>query len=262
LVECQDIRGRSSTPLHFAAGYNRLDICRFLIEEMNANVSACDKGMLQPLHNAASFGHIQIAALLIESKCDINARDVYLFTPLHEATLKRKHEVCALLIRHGADRTLKNRDGHCAVDLARHLRDQELIDVLASEQAILEAARSGDLKRLKRVGAALDGFLNVDCCETSGRLSSALHLAAGFNHVSVAEFLVERGARCDVRDRGGLAPLHNASSYGVSAFLIQFLWHFLFGQSKNQYKFRVNNRVNIHNSVQFFSKFYFDNQVH
>lgn len=50
LVNCFDKDGRLSTPLHFAAGYNRLRICQYLIE-MNANVLACDKGLLQPMYN-------------------------------------------------------------------------------------------------------------------------------------------------------------------------------------------------------------------
>ena len=55
LVNCCDKGGRLSTPLHFAAGYNRLQICKYLIE-MRANVISCDKGLLQPIHNAASYG--------------------------------------------------------------------------------------------------------------------------------------------------------------------------------------------------------------
>ena len=43
LVNCCDQEGRLSTPLHFAAGYNRYKVCKYLIE-MNANVLACDKG--------------------------------------------------------------------------------------------------------------------------------------------------------------------------------------------------------------------------
>ena len=39
---------------------------------------------------------------------------------------------------------------------------------------------------------------------------------AGYNNVEVAEFLLENGADVNVQDKGGLIPLHNASSYGVS----------------------------------------------
>jgi tankyrase len=98
LVNCFDKDGRLSTPLHFAAGYNRLRICQYLIE-MNANVLACDKGLLQPIHNAASYGHVEVTDLLIKNGADVNAQDIYVYTPLHEATLKKKYEICKLLIQ-------------------------------------------------------------------------------------------------------------------------------------------------------------------
>ena len=43
-----------------------------------------------------------------------------------------------------------------------------------------------------------------------------LFLTAGYNNVEVAEFLLENGADVNAQDKGGLIPLHNASSYGVS----------------------------------------------
>lgn len=44
----------------------------------------------------------------------------------------------------------------------------------------------------------------------------SLSLLAGYNNVEVAEYLLERGADVNAQDKGGLIPLHNASSYGVS----------------------------------------------
>ena len=42
-VNCRDTEGRNSTPLHFAAGYNRIKVVEFLVS-MGAKVSAKDKG--------------------------------------------------------------------------------------------------------------------------------------------------------------------------------------------------------------------------
>lgn len=42
-VNCRDMRGRFSTPLHFAAGYNRVEIVEFLLKN-GADVHAKDKG--------------------------------------------------------------------------------------------------------------------------------------------------------------------------------------------------------------------------
>lgn len=44
-VNCRDLDGRHSTPLHFAAGYNRVPVVEFLLEH-GADVHAKDKGLV------------------------------------------------------------------------------------------------------------------------------------------------------------------------------------------------------------------------
>lgn len=55
IVNCRDLDGRHSTPLHFAAGYNRVQVVEFLLEH-GAEVHASDKGGLCPIHNSCSYG--------------------------------------------------------------------------------------------------------------------------------------------------------------------------------------------------------------
>lgn len=52
------------TAYHISAGYNNLEVAEALLEA-GAAVSARDKGGLVPLHNAASYGHLEVAALLL-----------------------------------------------------------------------------------------------------------------------------------------------------------------------------------------------------
>ena len=128
-VNCRDAQGRNSTPLHLAAGYNNFEVAQYLLEGLSqpangksgcgkADVNAPDKGGLIPLHNAASYGHLDIAALLIKHDTNVNATDRWGFTPLHEAAQKGRTQLCALLLAHGADPTLKNHEGQTALDLA------------------------------------------------------------------------------------------------------------------------------------------------
>lgn len=42
---------------------------------------------------------------------------------------------------------------------------------------------------------------------------------AGYNNLEVAEYLLAHGADVNAQDKGGLIPLHNAASYGVSAII-------------------------------------------
>ena len=55
-----------------------------LLIEAGADVNSIDRGGLIPLHNAASYGHIEIAQLLLDAGSHVNANDRWQFTPLHE----------------------------------------------------------------------------------------------------------------------------------------------------------------------------------
>jgi tankyrase len=51
---------------------NVLQVAEYLLEQ-GADVNAQDKGGLIPLHNASSYGHLDIAALLIKYNTIVNA---------------------------------------------------------------------------------------------------------------------------------------------------------------------------------------------
>lgn len=48
-VNCRDLEGRHSTPLHFAAGYNRVSVVEYLLHH-GADVHAKDKGYVLDCH--------------------------------------------------------------------------------------------------------------------------------------------------------------------------------------------------------------------
>ncbi len=100
IVNCRDLDGRHSTPLHFAAGYNRVGVVEFLLQN-GADVHAKDKGGLVPLHNACSYGHYEVTELLVKHGASVNVCDLWRFTPLHEASAKGKYEIVKLLLKHG-----------------------------------------------------------------------------------------------------------------------------------------------------------------
>lgn len=53
-VNCRDLEGRHSTPLHFAAGYNRVAVVEYLLHH-GADVHAKDKGYTL-LHSVSMVG--------------------------------------------------------------------------------------------------------------------------------------------------------------------------------------------------------------
>ena len=90
----------------------------FLLQ-MGADVQAKDKGGLVPLHNACSYGHLEVVIALVTNGANVNSADLWKFTPLHEAAAKGKYEICKILLEHGADSHRKNRDGQTPLDLDR-----------------------------------------------------------------------------------------------------------------------------------------------
>lgn len=218
-VNCRDLDGRHSTPLHFAAGFNRVPVVEFLLEH-GAEVHAADKGGLVPLHNACSYGHFEVTELLVKHGANVNVSDLWKFTPLHEAAAKGKYDIVKLLLKHGADPTKKNRDGATPSDLVKE-SDHDVAELLRGNSALLDAAKKGNLARVQRLVTPE----TINCRDAQGRNSTPLHLAAGYNNYEVAEYLLENGADVNAQDKGGLIPLHNASSYGhldIAALLIKY----------------------------------------
>ncbi|CAG9534670.1 unnamed protein product [Cercopithifilaria johnstoni] len=219
IINCKDFDGRESTPLHFAAGYNRVEVLKYLLEK-GANVEARDTGWLVPLHNACAYGHLIAAELLVKHGADLNAIDKWGYTPLHEAALKGKFDVCKLLLLNGADPKHKGRDGKIPLDVVRE-GAEDVYNLLRGDEAVLEAAKEGDVEKIRKIIIPE----TVNCRDVRGRFSTPLHLAAGYNNLEVARFLLENGAEVNLKDKGGLIPLHNASSFGhleIASLLIEY----------------------------------------
>ncbi|VEL22220.1 unnamed protein product [Protopolystoma xenopodis] len=123
---------------------------------------------------------IRVAELLIKHGAIVNVTDLWRFTPLHEGAAKGKFEICRLLLKHGADPTKKNRDGHMPIDLVKE-SDTDVSDLLRGDVAVLEAAKLGNLTKVQRLITPE----NINCRDSQGRNSTPLHLASGYNNIEV-----------------------------------------------------------------------------
>ena len=106
-VNARDANGM--TPLHNAAVYGHNEIAELLIAKgagVNANVNGDT-----PLHNAAWGGNKEIIELLIANGANVKAKGLDRWTPLHSAIGRGHKEVAELLIAAGADVNAKNNRG-------------------------------------------------------------------------------------------------------------------------------------------------------
>ena len=95
----RDCAGR--TPLHFAACYGKIEICQFIIADLNDKNPKNKDGVtpVTPLYLAANcFGYLEICKLIIKNIQDKNPTDLDGQTPLEIAAKKGQLEMCKLLM--------------------------------------------------------------------------------------------------------------------------------------------------------------------
>jgi ankyrin repeat protein len=106
---------KDESPLMMAALRGHTDLVRKLI----ARDADVNKTGWTPLHYAATSGHLEIMALLLEHHAYIDAESPNKTTPLMMAAYYGTPEAVKLLLDAGADPTLRNDLGLTAVDFAQ-----------------------------------------------------------------------------------------------------------------------------------------------
>lgn len=125
--------------IHDAAKVGDLAKVKALLKTNPALVSSKDDHSDTPLKIAASDGHKDIVALLLDSKADPNARDSVGATPLHWAALKGDKDVAALLLAHKADVNARATPGWTPLQLAAASGNKALVQLLLDNKADVSA---------------------------------------------------------------------------------------------------------------------------
>ena len=231
-LNASDLEGVS--PLLLALINGHYDVAGFLIGK-GANVNAADKTGRTPLYSAVDFhtlpasnrpapreidntlSSMDIVKMLIEHGANVNAQlerqqpyrtkldrgDDTMFgagtTPLLRAAKAGDTEVVRLLLAKGADAKLTTRTGINPLMAAAGVGTREE-DTTGRHKTQTEAVETITLL----LGAGVD----VNAVDGAGR--SALHGAAMWGLDQVVQFLGERGAKLDVKDKRGFTPLDAA----------------------------------------------------
>ncbi|KAM7214033.1 Ankyrin repeat-containing domain protein [Rhypophila decipiens] len=108
------------TPLHVAATWGHAEIARLLLARPGIDVNAFDSRGSTPLHEAVSMGHGETVELLLScSEIDINRRDANGNTPLHCAACGKQAGVARILLsRPGILVNARNKRGCTPLHLA------------------------------------------------------------------------------------------------------------------------------------------------
>ncbi|MBN1549381.1 ankyrin repeat domain-containing protein [Candidatus Babeliales bacterium] len=224
------------TPLHEAAKYGNTSYARFLLEN-GALVDAPGFFQKTSLHNAAEAGHVLTAALLLEYHADMQQRNRDGQTPLHLAVIKGHEPLTEYLLERAdpADTQLLLHDiivdGKNKINILRMLLRKGANPNVKRDEGKFRAlnSRFGGATPLHVV--AFQNLYNGNCfatpeeCQTMGTLllehdadpnipdfegHPPLHYAVETNQVSLAQALLEHGARVDEGTLMGQTALHLA----------------------------------------------------
>ncbi|XP_059627944.1 protein VAPYRIN-like [Cornus florida] len=197
--------------VHVAAAFDRTEELLSLIRESEAGSLDCrDKEGRTPLHLAASKGHERCARVLIGAGVDVDAKSKDGRTALYRAAANGNRRMVEMLIEMGADPTLTSIDrSRTALDVARDKGHKEIAEILKQGEAVLNAARRGELERLELL---LERDASVSYSDQYGL--TALHTAAIKGHKDAVMILVEFGSGLECQDVEGHTPLHLAVEGG------------------------------------------------
>lgn len=119
------------TPLGFAAFFNRPAVVKFLLQQgADANVASSNDFKVAPLHSSVAARSLEITQLLLDHGGKPNVMQQNDVTPLHEAAHNNVPDIVRVLLKAGADRDFKTKDGKTAMDYAVEINSQEIIDLL------------------------------------------------------------------------------------------------------------------------------------
>ncbi|MBT4884838.1 MAG: hypothetical protein HON55_01630, partial [Legionellales bacterium] len=161
-----------------------------LLEFLTTNNIACPIDAkidgLQILNFAIEKGRTDIAKALIENGADVNAKDKDGLTPLNMATYFSHLDIAEFLIKKGANLNAKDKYGFTPIHLAIVQDNLELVKLfLGRDPNIINTA---------------DNYANIN----------PLHIAVSFGHIDIAEFLINKDADVNAKDKSGSTPMHMA----------------------------------------------------
>src|SRR5688572_29549357 len=103
-----------------AAFFGHLEAVKVLIEAgANIHAAATNAFKVQAIHAAVASKNLDIVRAVLEAGADPNAMQQQGFRPMHESGSTGNRELAELLMRFGADPTLKNDDGKDTIAFAR-----------------------------------------------------------------------------------------------------------------------------------------------
>jgi len=218
LVNKTDDNG--NTALCNAALYGKLDAAKLLLEKgADVNVRS---SQYPPLYWAAWGGDMEMAKLLLRYKADVNIKNERGCTPLYEAAQKGFADVVGLLASHGADVNMPGEYGSTALHRAAQNGYLDTVRVLLAHKADINVRDDGGRTALQAAAGNSHQEI-VELLEgqspeiTDQKLPgwSRLHEAVKAQDIEEIKRLLDADMNVNITDCNGVTALQNAAEEGA-----------------------------------------------
>eukprot|EP01120_Amphizonella_sp_Union-15-10_P011109 TRINITY_DN4626_c0_g1_i1.p1 TRINITY_DN4626_c0_g1~~TRINITY_DN4626_c0_g1_i1.p1 ORF type:complete len:190 (+),score=28.46 TRINITY_DN4626_c0_g1_i1:44-613(+) len=108
----------SATLLHYAVLSNSRILCELLLEKSPSLKNESDSTKALPSHYACKHGYSDLLSILTDPE-NINSVDQHGWSPLHYASSNNHRECLRWLLENGADKSLKDKMGRTAKQIAK-----------------------------------------------------------------------------------------------------------------------------------------------
>ncbi|KAK8135509.1 hypothetical protein PG984_003449 [Apiospora sp. TS-2023a] len=219
------------TGLHLAAYFGLTDTVEGILNAFEID-SLDGPERRTPLWWAAAQGNLDVVELLVLSKADTEARDIWECTPLWQAASSGHRDVVKLLLKRGTNiedvadvllgsETVTSRTSLSSLFIASDIGLEHAVEVVAKTAAHIEAqdydgltplGRASKLGHIGVVRLLVRSGAEIDAVGDKG--VTPLGTASEFGHKDVVEFLVQCGANTEARNQDDYTPLWIASQKG------------------------------------------------
>ena len=189
------------TPLYRAAHRGHVEVCKLFLSHLEGKDLGNNEGRT-PLHTAALNGHIEVCKVVMDVVTDKNPRSICNFgdTPLHGAAQGGHLNICELIVKYAHDKNPIRNDGITPLHIASFNGDLKLCEFLISKT------------------------FDKNPQDNLGR--TPFHFAAKKGHLEVCKLFIEKASVKNTRDNFGDTPISLAKKnnhFETASFITKYL---------------------------------------